>query len=90
VPPDVLLPAVIGTALIGLVNLLVSFTLAFAVALRSRHIAFSQRAQLMRCVLRRLIRHPGEFLLPPMGAGMGKRKRASRRSTQHATLTEDA
>jgi hypothetical protein len=44
----------------------------------------------MRCVLRRLIRHPGEFLLPPMGAGMGKRKRASRRSTQHATLTEDA
>ncbi|SKC66461.1 Site-specific recombinase [Burkholderia sp. YR290] len=90
VPPDVLLPAVIGTALIGLVNLLVSFTLAFAVALRSRHITFSQRAQLMRCVLRRLIRHPGEFLLPPMGAGMGKRKRASRRSTQHATLTEDA
>lgn len=57
--------AAVGVAGIGLINLGVSFSLTLFVALRARNVTFSQGNQLMRGLLRRLFRHPGEFFLPP-------------------------
>lgn len=57
--------AAVGVAGIGLINLVVSFSLTLIVALRARNVTFSQGNQLMRGLLRRLFRHPGEFFLPP-------------------------
>ncbi|WP_334156641.1 site-specific recombinase [Oryzomicrobium sp.] len=68
VPLGIWLPAVLGVALIGLTNLLVSFTLALFVALRARGVTFAQGRQLGRSVLRRLWSHPREFFLPPRPA----------------------
>jgi site-specific recombinase len=50
---------------IGLLNLGVSFWLAFRVALRSRNLQFAQRAAIYAAVLRRLRLRPLSFLLPP-------------------------
>jgi len=61
--------AAAGVAGIGLVNLLVSFTLALTVALRARKVTFSQRTQLMRGLARRFFTSPGEFFLPPKNGG---------------------
>lgn len=62
--PSVLLAAVIGVMLIGLVNLVVSFSLALWVAMRSRGVPFKSVLSLLVPLLRRLIKHPLEFLLP--------------------------
>jgi site-specific recombinase len=51
--------------LTGLLNVGVSFFFALRVALRSRGIRVKDRARLRRAVLRRLLRHPLSFLLPP-------------------------
>ncbi|MCP5247739.1 MAG: site-specific recombinase [Candidatus Accumulibacter sp.] len=58
--------AVIGVALIGLVNLTVSFVLALNVALRSRRISDPQWRMLARSVVDHLLRQPTDFFLPPM------------------------
>jgi len=50
--------------LIGLVNLLVSFSLALWVALRSRGVPFSSVRSLLSPLRRRLFSHPLDFLLP--------------------------
>ena len=62
--PSVLLSAVAGVMLIGLINLLVSFSLALWVATRSRGVAFSSVRSLFLPLRRRLFSHPLEFLLP--------------------------
>ncbi|MDR2030831.1 MAG: site-specific recombinase [Azoarcus sp.] len=54
-----------GVLLIGMVNLLVSFTLALYVAMRSRNITFAQGRTFSLLVLRRLITRPLDFVFPP-------------------------
>ena len=54
---------------IGLLNLGVSFVLAFRVALRARNIPFDARADIYRAILSRLKREPLSFLRPPGGLG---------------------
>jgi site-specific recombinase len=51
--------------LIGIVNLLVSFSLALYVAMKSRKVTFAQWRTLIKQVLIRLNQRPAEFLFPP-------------------------
>jgi len=62
--PSLLLSAVAGVLLIGLVNLLVSFLLALWVAMRSRGVHFSAVWVLLPHVWHRLLKHPLDFFLP--------------------------
>jgi site-specific recombinase len=55
----------LGLALIGLVNLTVSFGLALYVAMKSRKVRFNQWRALIKSLAIRLNQHPGEFILPP-------------------------
>jgi site-specific recombinase len=57
--------AALGIALIGLVNLLVSFYLAIWVGLKSRGITFAQRRRFAAAVLQRLRQNPRQFFRPP-------------------------
>ncbi|MCL2160569.1 MAG: site-specific recombinase [Betaproteobacteria bacterium] len=57
-----------GVLLIGLVNLLVSFSLALYVAMRSRGITFAQGRVLSTLVLRHFFSHPLDFFFPPRSA----------------------
>lgn len=57
--------ALLGVAGIGLINLLVSFSLALLVALKSRGLSLVQTRGLLGQVLARLLTHPREFFLPP-------------------------
>lgn len=63
-PQEVLL-AVLGIALIGLTNLVVSFTLALSVAMKARKVTFSHRGMLLKSLGRRFAQQPREFFLPP-------------------------
>jgi site-specific recombinase len=58
---------VAGIALTGVLNLAVSFFLAFKVALRSRGIRLNDRSRIYRAIRRRLWRKPFSFVLPPSG-----------------------
>src|SRR5450830_1063419 len=51
--------------LIGTVNLLVSFSLALYVAMKSRKVTFAQWRHLLKNIARRLWNKPGDFFLPP-------------------------
>jgi site-specific recombinase len=55
----------VATLLTGLLNLTVSFFLAFKVALRSRGIRLSERSRIRGAIFRRLRRRPLSFILPP-------------------------
>jgi len=68
IPIALLGVTVAGVLLIGLINLLVSFTLALSVAMRSRGITFAQRYTLSVLVLRHLFKHPLDFFFPPRSA----------------------
>lgn len=61
--------------LIGVLNLLVSFWLAFHLALRARNLGGADRARIYVAILTRLRRHPRSFILPdktvPAGPGHG-------------------
>jgi site-specific recombinase len=59
-----LLPAMLGIAIIGLLNFGVSFALALLVALRAREVNRSDRLRLARAVLARFATQPKEFFLP--------------------------
>jgi len=59
--------AAAGVALIGTVNLLVSFGLALWVAMRARNIQFKRGILLLRALGRRLLASPIEFFLGPKG-----------------------
>lgn len=54
-----------GIALIGFMNLSVSFSLALYVAMKSRKASFRQWRQLMVLLVKRTWQHPRDFLLPP-------------------------
>ena len=58
----------LGVALIGLVNLAVSFALALWVALRARGVEFRRNGVLLGLLWRELLVRPGRFFLPPRAA----------------------
>jgi site-specific recombinase len=60
---------VAGIAVTGLLNLTVSFFLAFRVALGSRGIRLADRSRIRRAIARRLVSHPISFMLPPRHLG---------------------
>jgi site-specific recombinase len=57
--------AVVGVALVGVVNVVVSYSLAFATAFRARHVRYERAGLVLRLVLKRLIRRPHDFVWPP-------------------------
>jgi site-specific recombinase len=57
--------AALGVALIGAVNLLVSFNLALWVALRARNIRFTRSVLLLRALGRRFVYAPIDFFIGP-------------------------
>ena len=57
--------AVAGIAGVGLLNVGVSFWLAFAVALRSREVRVADRTRIGAAVRSRLLRRPFSFVWPP-------------------------
>lgn len=63
-PKEILL-AVLGVVLIGLTNLIVSFTLALSVAIKARKVTYAHWGMLLKSLIRRFRQHPREFLLPP-------------------------
>ncbi len=60
---------VAGIAVTGVLNLSVSFFLAFKVALRSRGIRLADRSRIRRAIFKRLLSRPGSFVLPPKPLG---------------------
>jgi site-specific recombinase len=72
VAPAVIIVSVAGVLLVGLTNLVVSFSLALKVALRSRGITPDQTEGLWGRVLQRFLARPRDFFWPPaeeLGAG---------------------
>lgn len=59
------LAALVGTALTGLINFGVSFSLALGVAVRARDVPTREALPFLRAVLAHLVKHPRSFLLPP-------------------------
>lgn len=59
---------VAGIAVTGVLNLTVSFVLAFKVALRSRGIRLRERDRIHAAIRQRLWRRPLSFILPPAAA----------------------
>ena len=57
--------SLVGIALIGLTNLLVSFSLALWVALRARQAGFAEARSILAQVCRRFVRTPRQFFFPP-------------------------
>ena len=57
--------AVAGVVAVGVVNVAVSYSLAFATAFRARHVRYERAGLVMRLVLKRLIRRPHDFVWPP-------------------------
>ena len=65
--PSWFMLAVFGGVLgIGLMNFLVSFSLAFVMAVKSRGIHLSQYPRLIRTIGWYFLRHPKDFILPPV------------------------
>lgn len=58
----------LSLALIGFMNLTVSFGLALYVAMKSRKVRFTQWRLLLGNLATRLNQHPGEFIWPPKNA----------------------
>ena len=56
---------VAGIAAIGVLNVTVSFFLAFKVALRSRGVRVQDRSRIYRAIRARLLQRPMSFLRPP-------------------------
>lgn len=63
---------VAGIAVTGVLNLTVSFWLAFKVALRSRGLQLQERARLRAALWRRLRARPLDFVRPPPEFGPGR------------------
>jgi site-specific recombinase len=64
----------LGVLSIGTVNLLVSFSLALFVALRSRQVSFTQGPALLKALLLRFAAAPLDFILPPKNTVEEKNK----------------
>ena len=65
------LSAAAGVFLIGMVNLAVSFSLAFFTALRARGVRRLGGVSLASRIARRFLTTPGEFFYPPRDAAQG-------------------
>ncbi|MGO1283416.1 MAG: site-specific recombinase, partial [Psychrobacter sp.] len=61
---SIILISILGVALIGIVNLLVSFSLALFVALRSKEVKFFEWSRLTKLVFGHIISHPSDFFWP--------------------------
>jgi hypothetical protein len=61
---SVILVSILGVALIGIVNLMVSFSLALFVALRSKEVRFFEWSRLTKLVFGHIISHPSDFFWP--------------------------
>ncbi|MDE0490833.1 site-specific recombinase [Psychrobacter sp. A3] len=61
---SVILLSILGVALIGIVNLMVSFSLALFVALRSKEVRFFEWGRLTKLVFGHIISHPSDFFWP--------------------------
>ncbi len=72
-PLNLVLMSALGIALIGLTNLVVSFGLALWVALRSRKLTLRATRPIVLRLLRRALRRPQDFLIPPRQKSAGKR-----------------
>jgi len=57
--------SLLGIALIGIVNLAVSFSIALFVAMRSRNVNFKQSRKLIGLLVQRFFRRGRDFFLPP-------------------------
>ncbi|MDP2228936.1 MAG: recombinase, partial [Moraxellaceae bacterium] len=57
-----------GVAAIGMTNLVVSFSLALMVALKSRRVRYGQWLPLLLLIARRFRKNPGQFFWPPKEA----------------------
>ena len=60
---------VAGIVVTGVLNLAVSFFLAFRVAMGSRGIRLADRSRIRRAILSRLASQPMSFVLPPRHLG---------------------
>lgn len=67
VPRSYLLTVLLGVLGIGFLNFLVSFSLAFYVALRSRGLHLQDLPRLLRRLGRECLRRPLDFIRPPAG-----------------------
>ncbi|NHQ87993.1 site-specific recombinase [Iodobacter sp. HSC-16F04] len=56
--------SLLGVVLIGMTNLVMSFTLALWVALRSRKLSFGQTRPLLGQLMRRFLKRPADFFIP--------------------------
>lgn len=65
IPPYFMLAVLGGVLCIGFLNFLVSFSLAFLVAVKSRGIRFAQYPRFFRILGKYFLRHPREFILAP-------------------------
>lgn len=65
IPPYFMLAVFFGVLGIGLMNFLISFSLAFMMAVKSRGIHLSQYPRLLNILGNYFIKHPREFILPP-------------------------
>ena len=65
IPPYFMLAVFGGVLCIGFLNFLVSFSLAFLVAVKSRGIRFAQYPRFFRILGNYLWKHPGEFIFAP-------------------------
>lgn len=70
-PLRAILWAGLGVALIGFVNLAVSFALAMRTALGARRVRLDNWSPLLRAIWQRFRQHPRSFLLPPRNAPEG-------------------
>ncbi|WP_435948946.1 site-specific recombinase [Psychrobacter sp. DM8] len=61
---SVILLSILGVALIGIVNLMVSFSLALFVALRSKEVRFFEWGRLTKLIFGHVISHPSDFFWP--------------------------
>lgn len=61
---SVVLISLLGVALIGFINLMVSFSLALIVALRSKDVEFVEWGRLARLIFNHLLTNPKDFFLP--------------------------
>jgi len=59
--------AMLGIAIIGVLNFGVSFALALGVALRAREVSNAEGLGLLWAVFKWWLRHPFQFLYPPKG-----------------------
>ncbi|MFT3903961.1 MAG: hypothetical protein QM727_12360 [Niabella sp.] len=72
IPFKYLLTVFLGVLSIGFVNFLVSFSLSFIVAIKSRGIRLRQYPELIGLVLKYFYKRPLSFFFPPKGAGLSR------------------